>query len=132
VKNIEKTLVLGQVEILPLLNAFASFKRAMEEVKTELERDGAVQRFEYTFELAWKVLKKILAVKGLDINNPRDVFRDAARMGLIDNLEIWFEFIKMRNLTVHTYNEDYAVEIFQSLPKFQGEVEKLIEKIKKL
>jgi predicted nucleotidyltransferase len=68
--NIGKTLVLGQVEILPLLNAFATFKRAMEEAKSELERDGAVQRFEYTFELTWKVLKKILAVKGLDINNP--------------------------------------------------------------
>lgn len=130
--NIEKTLVLGQVEITPLLKAFATFKRAMEEAKSELERDGAVQRFEYTFELTWKVLKKILAVKGLDINNPRDVFRDAARMGLIDSVEVWFEFIKMRNLTVHTYNEDYAVEIFQNLPMFQGEVEKLIEKIKKL
>lgn len=131
-KNIDKNIILEQIDISSLIKAFEFFKNALPNISTDLERDGAIQRFEYTFELTWKTLKKVLAVKGLYINNPRDVFRDAAQTGLIEEIEPWFEFIKMRNLTVHTYNEDYALEIFQSLPKFKTETEKLISKLKNL
>ena len=123
---------MGGIDIASLLKAYKSFESALKQINSELERDGAIQRFEFTFELAWKTLKRILAFKGLDINNPRDVFREAAKQRLIDNIEGWFEFIKKRNLTVHTYNEEYAIEIFESLPKFKTEVQKLIETITKL
>ena len=107
-------------------------ENALKQINTELERDGAIQRFKFTFELSWKTLKRILTFKGLDVNNHRDVFRESAKQGLIENVEDWFEFIKKRNLTIHTYNEEYAVEIFESLTQFKIEVQKLIETITKL
>ncbi|MFH1644774.1 MAG: nucleotidyltransferase substrate binding protein [bacterium] len=128
----EEIKIFGGIIITPLLKAQKIFNSALQEVENDLERDGAIQRFEYTYELIWKNLKKILSFKGIIANSPRDVFREAAKQDLIDDPEIWFEFIKKRNLTVHTYNQDDAEEIFESLPRFKEELSKVIEKIKKL
>lgn len=128
----EEVIILGKIIITPLLKAQKTLEEALIEAKSDLERDGAIQRFEYTYELIWKVLKKILSFKGIDVNSPRDVFREAAKQDIIEDPKIWFEFIKKRNLTVHTYNEDDAEEIFGCLPSFRDELAKVIEKIKKL
>ena len=124
--------ILGELVITPLIKAHKTFVQALGQVHSELERDGAIQRFEYTYELAWKTLKKILRFKGLDVNNPRDVFREAAREKLIDDPVVWFTFLKLRNLTVHTYNQDCADEIFSCMPQFKEELDKIIQTIKKL
>lgn len=131
-KGLRSNIILEDIDITPLLKAYKALDMALNTANSQLERDGAIQRFEFTFELVWKILKRVLKFKGMEINNPRDVFRESVKQGLIENVEVWFEFIKKRNLTVHTYNEEYAMEIFESLPKFKTEVQKLIEKLIKL
>lgn len=125
-------IILNNINITPLIKAQETFKKALPNIKSELERDGAIQRFEYTFELTWKTLKKILRFKGIEANSPRDVFREAAKNNLIDEPLIWFNFLQKRNLTSHTYNEEYAEEIVEILPIFEKEVDRIINNIKKI
>ena len=124
--------ILGCIDISSLIKAIGTFKKGLKSAKTELERDGVIQRFEFTYELVWKTLKRILKFKGLEFSSPRDVFRESAKQGLINNIEIWFKFIKKRNLTVHTYNADCANEIFKSLPTFEKELDEFLNLIKEL
>jgi len=116
----------------PFLKAYDSFSEALDIAKSDLEKAGCIQRFEFCYELSWKMLKRVLTYKGIDENSPRDVFRAAGREDLIDDPEIWFEFMKKRNLTTHTYNEDVAVEIYESLAAFKVELTKLKETLTSL
>ena len=126
----EEVIILDKLNITSLIKAQKTFSKALKEAKTELERDGVIHRFEFTYELVWKTLKRILSFKGVNINNPRDVFRETAKAGLIDDPKIWFEFIKKRSLTTSTYYEEYAEDIFECLPEFERESIKVIERIK--
>ena len=121
-----------KVNITPLLKGQEAFDQALVSAKNQLEQDGTIRRFKLIYELLWKTLKKIFTFKGISLNNPRDVFRQAYQDGLIGNIEFWFEVIKKRNLTSHVYSEQYATEIFNFLPKFQKELSKTINKIKLL
>ncbi|MFW6348473.1 MAG: nucleotidyltransferase substrate binding protein [Cyclonatronaceae bacterium] len=79
----------------------------------DIIKEGCIQRFEYTHELAWKVMKDYLAeVGGLKIYGSKDATREAFSTELISNGEVWMDMIKSRNLTSHTYNEDTAQQIF--------------------
>jgi nucleotidyltransferase substrate binding protein (TIGR01987 family) len=120
-------MIIGDVEISAFLKATAKFKQFCEEIVTEKDKAAVIQAFEYSYEVAWKTMRKLLLSRGLqDLSSPREVFRAAARGGLIDNPELWFGFIKLRNLTVHTYNEGAAHEVVQSLDKFSEELDKLL------
>ncbi len=78
----------------------------------ELEKQGLIQAFEYTFELAWNTLKDYFEVQGeTNIHGSRDAFRLAFKRGLLANGETWMDMIKSRTLTSHTYNEDVAEKI---------------------
>ncbi len=78
----------------------------------ELEKQGLVQAFEYTFELAWNTLKDYFEAQGeTNIHGSRDAFRLAFRRGLIENGEAWMDMITSRTLTSHTYNEETAEKI---------------------
>src|SRR5579872_4338185 len=89
--------------------ALETFKQAFLENPSQLERDGAIQRFEYCFDLAWKTLKRSLEKRGLlDLNSPRSVFTAAFTEGLIDDETIWSTIILRRNASVHTYNQKLA------------------------
>jgi len=75
----------------------------------ELEQQGLIQSFEYTYELAWNTIKDFFENQGqTNILGSRDAFRLAFKNGLIENGETWMEMIKSRVLTSHTYNEDIA------------------------
>ena len=79
---------------------------------TRLEKQGVVQAFEYTHELAWKSLKDFLEDRGnTDIYGSRDATKEAFRLGLIESGEVWMQMIKSRNLTSHTYDESIADDI---------------------
>lgn len=73
---------------------------------SNLEKEGFIQRFEYTFELAWKTLKDYLIENGFDLNSPKEVIRQAFQSEVIVEGEVWMEALKKRNLTSHTYNAD--------------------------
>lgn len=79
----------------------------------DIIKEGIIQRFEYTHELAWNVMKDFLENAGNNqIFASRDATREAFSKGLIINGDIWMEMIKSRNQTSHTYNEATADEIF--------------------
>jgi len=124
--------ILNEIIITPLVKAHKTLDTGIAKAKTELEKDGVIQRFEYTYELLWKTLKRILEYKGIPLKNPRDIFRESAIQGLIDNPEFWFEVIRKRNLTTHTYSEDYSYEIYEFLPEFNKEVSNIITTLKSL
>ncbi len=122
-------LILGEIDITPLLEAKKTLDFGIANAKSDLEKAGAIQAFEYTYELCWKTMKRIFANQNIETSITKDIFRTAAQFNLIEDAEIWFEFIKKRNETTHTYNKKTAEEIFSFLPTFQKEVEKFINKI---
>ncbi len=96
----------------------------------DLERDGVIQRFEYTIELLWKVSKKVLEENGISAIAPKDVIREMANVGWINNPQEFIEYIKMRNETSHTYKEDVAEAVYQASVKFSEAAEKLVDILK--
>jgi nucleotidyltransferase substrate binding protein (TIGR01987 family) len=75
----------------------------------ELEKQGLIQAFEYTYELAWNTIKDYFENQGeTGIHGSRDAFRLAFRRGLVENGHAWMDMIKSRTLTTHTYNQEVA------------------------
>ena len=122
----------SSIDIAPLLMAFDQFHEALKIAKSDLEKAGTIQYFEFTYELAWKTLKRILSGRGKDLNSPKPMFREAALEKLINDPELWFDFTKDRNETVQSYNKLIANNIFKDLHLFDTEMIKLIEKLKSL
>lgn len=86
-----------------------------ETVVDELLQEGLIQRFEYTHELAWKVMKDYAEYQGYtDVRGSRDAIRKALEMNLIDDKR-WMETIEDRNLTVHNYDNEIALEIYNNI-----------------
>ena len=86
-----------------------------EEAVDELLQEGLIQRFEYTHELAWKVMKDYAEYQGyMDVRGSRDGIRKALEMGLIDDKR-WMGTIEDRNLTVHNYDNEIASEIYDNI-----------------
>ncbi len=81
-----------------------------------LVRDAAIQRFEFTFELAWKLLGKLQSRAGLPPAGPRPVLRRAYAAGWIDDEGEWLAMVDDRNLTTHVYDEALAVALAERLP----------------
>jgi len=79
---------------------------------SDLERAGLVQMFEFSFELAWKVLKDLLFYEGHNVKSPREVARKSFEMEYIteDDSELFLDAISKRNLLAHTYEEETAQE----------------------
>jgi nucleotidyltransferase substrate binding protein (TIGR01987 family) len=81
----------------------------IDEPRKEILMEGLIQRFEYTHELAWNVMKDYAEYQGTNgIKGPRDATREAFKMDLITDAEGWMDMIKSRNETSHTYNEETA------------------------
>ncbi len=82
----------------------------------ELEKQGIIKAFEYTYELAWKVMKDYYEDQGeVDIQGSRDAIRLAFQRGLIEAGEDWMKMIKSRIASVHTYNLEIAEQINQDI-----------------
>ena len=73
---------------------------------SQLEREGAIQRFEVTFELAWKTLKDYLEESGVVVNpvTPRNVIKEAFAAKFLDDAQVWIDMMLHRNLLSHTYD----------------------------
>ncbi|GIV87274.1 MAG: nucleotidyltransferase [Chloroflexus sp.] len=81
---------------------------------SDLEKQGLIQAFEYTHELAWKILKDFLEDKGVyNLYGSTDSTREAFKRGLIDDGEVWMDMIKSRNLSSQTYNQEIAGRIVE-------------------
>ncbi len=100
--------------------ALAQLTNAIELTQTrelsELEKQGVIQSFEYTHELAWKVMKDYFVFQGnTEINGSRDATREAFKIELIEDGDNWLKMIHNRNLTSHTYNEETSEEIYRNI-----------------
>ncbi len=118
---------------------FKNFQRAFTQLQkfiekgelSELEEQGLIKAFEYTYELAWTTLKDFLEYQGYtDIYGSRDTIRKAFELDLIQDGDSWMDMLESRNKTSHTYNEDTAQEICQAVQNtyyhlFQNLVKKL-------
>ena len=83
---------------------------------SELEKQGLIQAFEYTHELAWKVMQDFFIYQGnTEIRGSRDATREAFKYGLIKDGETWIDMVLKRNMTSHTYNESTAEEIYKKI-----------------
>ena len=119
-----------KINIDPILKAREVFESFRKDMVTERDKAGAVQAFEFSYELAWKLMKRVLESRGLEVGSPKDTFRQAVHERLIENPEIWFEFQKKRNLTVHTYRDENLENILSIFDIFSAELNKFIEKLK--
>ena len=104
------------------VKAFQTLKAAVELSRqrelSDLEKQGLIQSFEFTHELAWNVLKDYLENKGIiGLIGSKDATREAFKNGLIENGEVWMEMIKARNKTSHTYEVQTAHEIAEAILK---------------
>ena len=119
-----------------LVNALNQFEQgikiSMQHPDNELMRDGAIQRFEYTMELSWKLieryLKKVVAIDEYAIHSRKDLFREAERWHLIDDAESWFKYYQ----TSHDYHPEKANEVYEQAKLFLHDVKKLVKKFEEL
>ncbi len=116
--------------------AFTQLKKFIDKKElNELERQGLIKAFEYTYELGWNVLKDYFEHQGnKNINGSRDAINEAFKQDLIKDGEGWMNMFKDRNQTSHSYNESTATEIteniftvyFQLFAALQAQMESLI------
>jgi nucleotidyltransferase substrate binding protein (TIGR01987 family) len=82
-------------------------------VLDEMIKEGLIQRFEYTHELAWNVMKDYATFQGnTNVGGSRDATREAFQLKLVSDGKVWMDMIGSRNKSSHTYNEETADEIY--------------------
>ena len=98
-------------------HAFLRLQTALEKDADadDMYLDATIQRFEFCFELAWKLMKAVLEYEGIEANSPRSCIREGWKQGLISNAEAWLEMMEKRNLSSHTYDENVAREIYHDV-----------------
>ncbi len=103
----------SQFKLLNFEKAFNQLNYRFDVLKSnpedEIVQTSVIQTFEFTFELAWKLLKSFLEYKGVVVESyPRDVIKVAFQNNLISNGETWLNALEDRNKTSHTYNSNFA------------------------
>lgn len=116
----------------PYKKALKTFDEAMTKPPENLlERDGIILRFRYCLELSWKSAKNILEQQGLQIDTPKNVIRELAHIGWINNPEDWIEFIEAKDKSSYIYHEEVAAEIFKLVPLFHKSSHELLDVLEK-
>lgn len=100
------------------------FRKALNKLNVALEKDahldelyldGTIQRFEFVYELSWKLMKSYLEYQGVEVVSPRETFREGFKEGLIEDASEWINLMLNRNRTSHTYNEETAWDIYDKI-----------------
>jgi nucleotidyltransferase substrate binding protein (TIGR01987 family) len=122
------------INITSLKRALDTLEEAYREHATQpaslLMRDGVIQRFEYTYELSWKLLKRFLEeVQGLndvDALGRKELFRHGHESGLIEDPLRWFGYHQARNLTSHMYAEGIAQQVYTAARAFAADATQML------
>ena len=125
---------LNQIDLLNLENALEALKRALKkDPPNEFEKDAVIKRFEFTFELSWKMMRKFLQAFGkAEVSgSPKPILRDALEEHLINDLDKWFDFLDARNTSTHIYNEQEADKIYRVAKNFPLYVDNLLKEFYK-
>jgi len=126
---------MSSLELEPLERAIGQFEKGIERAQLypgdELMRDGVIQRFEYTMDLAWKFmqryLKTDLQIDDSVLRSKKDIFRESARLKIIDDAERWLAHYEARNATSHDYDPAKASAVYVQAIQFLPDVKKLLE-----
>ena len=125
-----------QIIIEPLEKAVKSLEEVLAMPIDDIIRDSTIQRFEYSFELSWKMLKRFLkeAFDNKDIEQDTfiEIIKKSAKHGLINNQEIWLEFRETRNYTSHAYSENNAKQAYFVAQRFLSEAQSLVTKLQEI
>ena len=121
--------------------SFATFRKALATLEVafakppanDLERDCAIQRFEYTFELAWKSARKQLIWFGrADVSgSPKPILRAAHEEGLLEDIEAWLGFVEARTVTSHAYDQGLAQEVYDAAERFLPQARELLARLER-
>lgn len=112
-----------------------AFVRAEAHLGDDELRDACIQRFEYSFELSWKMLKRQIEQEvgtspEVDTYSKKGLFRAGGERGLIHDVEAWFNYLEKRNLTVHTYDQGHAEEVYKVIGNFLKDSQSLLKNLK--
>ena len=130
-----KTIDLSALE-KALTSLFEVIKVYNDDQTNLITRDSMIQRFEYTYSLALKMIKRYFSngafiFENIDSMTFNEMIRQANKMGLLSsNLEKWDNYRQKRNLTSHTYDEKIAVEVVEIIEDFAQEAQYLLDKLK--
>jgi nucleotidyltransferase substrate binding protein (TIGR01987 family) len=105
----------------------AIYLKPMQEDRSNV--DATIQRFEFTFELAWKFLKDYFFEQGIRVHYPKETLQKAFVADLIDNEVLWIKMLHDRNLTSHTYDENLADEIYGRIKLYVPELQLLLNRV---
>ena len=107
-----------------LMLKFETLKKMLKKLEAALEKDahldelyldGTIQRFEFVYELSWKLMKSYLEYQGTEVVNPRETFREGFKDGIISDATEWINLMINRNKTSHTYKEETAWDIYDKI-----------------
>ncbi len=120
-----------QVAVINFKKALSSLEQGIKEANGELEKDGVIQRFEFTFELMWKTLKIFLYNEGIECKSPRDCLSRAFKYGIVQNEQIVLDMLNDRNNSTHIYSKDESEEIFERIKNnYNSELKKILKELK--
>jgi nucleotidyltransferase substrate binding protein (TIGR01987 family) len=116
-----------------LEKAWEKLRDGARNAKDELEQDGVIQRFEFTFELFWKTLKIFLSREGFETRTPKDSLKEAFRLGWVESEATCLTMLEDRNKTSHIYEKSMAQEILGRIKTdYISLIGKTLEKLKTL
>ncbi len=115
-----------------LHRTFEQLRHAVERLREALAQpednplvvDGTIQRFEFTIELFWKAMKRLLAYEGVETNTPREALQQAYQVGWLADETAWLELLRARNQTSHAYDEVLARRIRDQVHRQFAEMER--------
>ena len=122
--------------IKELLSDFEkALSRLQEGINADIQQDilvdAVIQRFEFTFELSWKLMKFYLFFGGIICNSPRQTIKEAYQNGIIEKGDDWIDMLMDRNRTSHIYDEQTAIEIYNKIKtNYVKLFDSLLKKIK--
>lgn len=118
-----------------LINLEKALKRLDEALQEKeinsLYVDGTIQRFEFSVELYWKTLKRLLAEEGIEAKTPRETLKQAFTIDWIQDEEVWLQMLRDRNETSHVYDEEKAKRIYDNIVRYFPVMSSTFEKLKK-
>lgn len=97
---------------------------------SDIYLDLIVKRFEFTYEMSWKAIKRYLDFAGISVKNPRESYKEAFAQGLIKEQNTWLVMIEQRNLSSHVYNEAEIAIIFDKIEQYLSSFEELSNSLK--
>jgi nucleotidyltransferase substrate binding protein (TIGR01987 family) len=114
------------------IKALKTLEEIVDEPYSTIVRDASIKRFEYSFDIFWKVIKDHLRVKeGIECASPKSCFREAFKVGILSEEETVkiLEMTDDRNLSTHTYNEEAIEEIYQKIRDYWKLMDDICERI---